>query len=139
MTLFNPSIFQFYFCIKILECVFRSFSSLNSSKTSENTFRSLCSRQKNFKKHILKFKTKDKYGNPGGGERVIGCGKRKFPTFVPPPSNGTSPYGNSGYTFLRSHPQISILLFFLCCCCCLHLLCFVGALLLVHALYHLFP
>jgi hypothetical protein len=68
MTLFNPPIFWFYLCIKTSERVFRSFSSLNSSKTSENTFRISSSRQKNFVKRVPKFKSRGKNENPGGGK-----------------------------------------------------------------------
>jgi hypothetical protein len=46
LTLFNPPIFQFCPWIKISECVFRNFSSLNSAKK--------------FRKHVSKFVFKAK-------------------------------------------------------------------------------
>jgi hypothetical protein len=70
MTLFNPSIFWFYFCTKISKRVFRSFSSSNSSKISENTFR-----------NSSKFKTRGKNRNLGGRGKshVRGLGRENFP------------------------------------------------------------
>jgi hypothetical protein len=78
MTLFNPPILQFYPCTKTSKRAFRSFSSSNLSK-----FRKIHSEvhfqgKKNFEKRVPKFKTRGKNGNWGGGERIIGGGKRKF-------------------------------------------------------------
>jgi hypothetical protein len=63
---------------KKLERVFRSFSSSNSSKTSENIFRSSYLRQKKTSENAfrsLKLGAKKEIR----GERVMEGGKRKFP------------------------------------------------------------
>jgi hypothetical protein len=66
---FYTPFFQFYTCIKTLEYVLRSFSSLNSEKSSECTFWSFFQGKQNLENGFWNIYTKTKNQNRGWEEK----------------------------------------------------------------------